>query len=574
MNSPKIGKSASGKPATLWCAVYTRKSTDENLDSGFTSLDSQREYCQAFIKSREPEGWRIYGENYDDPGFSGGNTDRPALKKLISDARMGRFQVVVCYKYDRLSRNTKDFLHILEIFDRYGIAFVSVTQPIDTGSSVGRLMRSILMDFSQFEREMISERTRDKLNAMARKGKRTGGCPILGYDIDPEKKQLAVNPEEAKQAREMFDIYNQTRSLSRTAKNLNEKGWTMKAWVSKKGVRKGGQKFNKANLWYLLQNPLYIGKITHRGEVLPGEHKPIIPEDLFEAVQKLLRANGNGTLSKHIPERKHHFLLRGLVHCASCKTTMTPSSALPQKKGKHYGRFYYYKCLSVIKQDKSACKVRSVAAKALEEYVVKRLEVLSQNQDVVGQIVKESQTMTGQELHIKRDERKRLLAELGKVEIEARNLVSILAEEGPQSPMRPFVTEQLGTLEAKRQELNGRIAVLDVEVRRLESRQVDADVVRRNLGNFLALFGKMTDAERQEIIGILVDKVVYNGENSRVQIALRPLPEAWGDLDALEGCFYDRQRTLPGEDSNLQPSRYKFPFSFLKAWTISSPRKT
>ncbi|PIR19228.1 MAG: hypothetical protein COV48_03160, partial [Elusimicrobia bacterium CG11_big_fil_rev_8_21_14_0_20_64_6] len=153
---------ANDKKPVKWVAIYTRKSTDENLGGDFTSLDSQREYCQAFIKSREAEGWRVFPVDYNDPGFTGGNMDRPGLKHLLSDARQGKFQAVLTYKYDRLSRNTKDFLHVLDIFDKHGIVYVSVTQPIDTGSSVGRLMRSILVDFSQFERELISERTRDK----------------------------------------------------------------------------------------------------------------------------------------------------------------------------------------------------------------------------------------------------------------------------------------------------------------------------------------------------------------------------------------------------------------------------
>ncbi|HAM34587.1 MAG TPA: resolvase [Elusimicrobia bacterium] len=532
------------KEKQLVCAIYTRKSTDENLNSGFTSLDSQREYCQAFIKSREGEGWRLYPEDYTDPGFSGGNINRPALRKLLSDARQGKFQAVVCYKYDRLSRNTKDFLHILDTFDRNGVAFVSVTQPIDTTSSVGRLMRSILVDFSQFEREMISERTRDKMAAMARRGKRTGGSPIIGFDIDRDNKRLRINPAEADQVREMFDSYQLTKSLSKTAKILNEKGYCMKAWVTRKNQARGGQKFNKASLWYLLQNPLYIGKITYRKEVMPGEHEAIIPEDLFQSVQKLLRGNGHGKVNKQVVERTHAYLLRGLVECACCKTTMTPSSALPRKKGKIYGRFYYYKCLSVVKMDKTACQVRSVSAKSLEEFVVKRLELLGENKEVVERIVRQSQEATGQELPLKRDERKRLTAEMGKGELEARNLVGVLASEGPQSTMREFISERLTEFGAKRQENQARLAALDSEIERLERRQIDADVVRKNLGNFLKLFQKLTEKERVEIVGLLVKRVVYDGENSRVKIALRPLPEAWGDLDHLDGGFYDRQRWL------------------------------
>ncbi len=534
------------KPTTLLCAVYTRKSTDENLNTGFTSLDSQREYCQAFVKSREGEGWRVHAEEYNDPGFSGGNMNRPGLRKLLADARARKFQVVVCYKYDRLSRNTKDFLQILEVFDRSGVAFVSVTQPIDTTSSVGRLMRSILMDFSQFEREMIAERTRDKLHAMAQKGKRTGGWPVIGYNIDSENRKLSVNAEEGLCVREMFEAYLRTLSLSQAAQYLNEKGYRMKEWITHSKKRRGGQKFNKASLWYLLQNPLYVGKITHRRQVLPGEHEAIISQEIFDAAQKALRANGNGTKNKHVQERKRDFLLRGLMECATCKTSMTPSSALPRsRRGVSYERFYYYKCLSVVKMNKSACKIRHVSAKSIEEYVVKRLELLSENQEIVEQIVAEAQSTTSQELPIKRDERKRLAAELGKLELQAKSLVMVLADEGPTSSMRSYVRDQLAEIEAKKQESGPRVASLDLEIERLEKRQIDANVVRRNLGNFLKLFAKMSGDERQEMMGLLVGRVIYDGEKSRVRIALRPLPEAWGDLDYLEGVFYDRQTSLP-----------------------------
>ncbi|MBI4370388.1 MAG: recombinase family protein [Elusimicrobia bacterium] len=529
------------KNKTILCAVYTRKSTDENLNAQFTSIDSQREYCEAFIKSREPEGWRVCPETYSDPGFSGGNLDRPGIKKLLVDARHQKFNVVVCYKYDRLTRNTKDFLQILEIFERCGIHFVSVTQPIDTTSPVGRLMRSILMEFAQFEREMISERTRDKLAAMARKGKRTGGFPIIGYDIDKEKKSLVINPDEAVAVQEMFDGYLRTRSLWATAKILDGKGYRVKEWTTHKGRRKGGGRFNRTNLWYLLRNPLYIGKITFRGQALPGEHPGIIPEDIFNKVQEVMNGNGKGRRNKMVESLKHAYILRGLIRCASCGQAMTPHGVLKKNKL----RFFYYRCVSVAKMDRNACAVRSVPAQAIEDFVLKRLGLLSSDEKLIKEIVKKAKVSAEVELPVKRKQRSYFTAEIGKIDAEARNLVSMLGEQGADCPKRTFYEARLDELAARKPEFGEKLALLDKEILELERQEIDAEAVRRYMRNFLTLYEKLGQVEKKEMLCRLVKQVILDGEKSRVRITLKPLPEVWGDLDYLEDRFVYCQSWLP-----------------------------
>lgn len=529
------------KQKLLLCAVYTRKSTDENLNSDFTSLDSQREYCSAFIKSREGEGWRLHPENYTDPGFSGGNLDRPGLKKLVADAQQGKFQIVVCYKYDRLSRNTKDFLHVLEIFDRHGVHFVSVTQPIDTTSSVGRLMRSILVDFAQFEREMISERTRDKLAGMAKKGKRTGGHPILGYNIDQDKKGLFVNREEAKQVLEMFRTYLKTKSLSATARALNERGYCMKRWTARNGNNRGGRHFNKATVFNLLRNPLYIGRIVHCGKVYPGEHKAILPEKLFDAVGALLKKNGNGEVHKNGYEVKHNYLLRGLLRCVSCGSAMTPHACYNRVKK----RFFYYRCISVNKMDKTACKVRSVPAKAVEDHVIRRLSVLSENRGLVQKVVEKARAMSNHDLPVRREERRVQMMELSRTESGLKNLMGHMAQEDPSSPRRTRFLGEMDALMAKEKEVRERLAKLDEEIADLEKRQIDAAVVQRNLANFVKVFERLNDSEKRELMHLLIRHVSYDRERSSLTIALNPLPDLWGDLDHLDSVFVDRQISLP-----------------------------
>lgn len=536
------------KKPVKWCAVYTRKSTDENLGGDFTSLDSQREYCEAFVKSREGEGWRVFPVTYNDPGYSGGNMDRPGLKQLLADARQGRFQAVVTYKYDRLSRNTQDFLQVLDVFDRHGITYVSVTQPIDTGSSVGRLMRSILVDFAQFERELIGERTRDKRAAMAKKGKWAGGHPVLGYDFDRKTKKLVVNKEEVSQALAMFETYMRTKSLSQAARALNAQGIRMKVWTNVEGRRKGGRRFNKANLDYVLRNPVYIGKIRHYENEYDGEHEGIIPEDLFRRVRKQLSANGVKNTSPS--QDKHNFLLRGLVRCGACGQQMTPNFAY--SKGRKY---FYYKCVSVNKLDKSACPTKSVSARELEKIVLDRLAFLGRNRALMEQIVDVAREQTTSNLPGKNQEKVRLVAEIGRIESEVGNIASILAEQGKEAPQYRVLIDKLGQVQSRREQLEAQVQSLDREIADLESRRIDAEVVCRNLQNFGRVFGKLKPERQRELTALLVREVLYAQDKSKIRLTLRPLPDLGFQVEGDKVSFDERQDWLRAKDSNLEPCR-------------------
>ncbi|MFC1521856.1 recombinase family protein [Elusimicrobiota bacterium] len=531
------------KKAPKWCAIYTRKSTDENLDSAFNSLDAQKEYCESFVKSREGVGWKVFPVDYDDGGFTGGNMDRPALKRLVMDAKQGKFQVVVCYKYDRLSRNTKDFLHILEIFDRYNVAFVSVTQPIDTSSSVGRLMRSILMDFAQFERELISERTRDKRAAMAKKGKWHGGYPVLGYDTDPETKSLLVNPKEVKIARAMFEAYLKTKSLSLAAKMLNAKGYRMKEWETKKGIRKGGRKFNKTNLSYMLNNPIYIGMIKHNDSLYDGEHKALVEKDTYNRAQKLLKQNSQKNKSTN--QDKHNFLLRSLLRCSCCGTMMTPNFAY--SKG---AKYFYYKCVAVNKSDKDACKIGSVPAREIEKIVIERIGFLGKNPVVIEEIVKRAQTSSVNQLGPKRQEKSLVSAELGKTESEARNLVAVLAQKGPASEKYKFIMDRVDELEKKRNEIGAKLEKTEMEIQALEQRQINADVIRHNLLSFSRVFNRLSPPKQKELVALMVKEVIYDEEESKIKLTLRPLPDLKWDMDQNKVSFEERLNLLPDRGKN------------------------
>src|SRR5258706_10968734 len=272
------------------CAVYTRKSTDEGLEKDFNSLDAQREAAEAYIQSQRHLGWTLVPQRYDDGGFSGGSLDRPALQSLLRDVEAGYVDAVVVYKVDRLSRSLLDFARLVDRFDQRSVSFVSVTQQFNTTSSLGRLTLNILLSFAQFEREIIGERTRDKMSAARRKGKWVGGTPVLGYDVAPGGGRLVINEKEAVRVWEIFELYRSSRSLSAVITELSRRRWRTKSWRSKPSIDHSGRPFTKASLGRFLTHAVYAGKVEHRGALYTGEHASIVEPAVWEEVNAELRA--------------------------------------------------------------------------------------------------------------------------------------------------------------------------------------------------------------------------------------------------------------------------------------------
>jgi DNA invertase Pin-like site-specific DNA recombinase len=275
------------------CAIYTRKSSEEGLDQTFNSLDAQREACEAYIKSQAHEGWKLVRTAYDDGGFSGGTLERPALQRLLADLGRGLVDVIVVYKIDRLTRSLADFARIVETLDRQGASFVSITQQFNTTTSMGRLTLNVLLSFAQFEREVTGERIRDKIAASKRKGMWMGGNLPLGYDV--EHRQLVVNETEAETVRYLFQKYAELGTVAALQVDLRQRGIVSKVWTSSSGKRRGGLGYSRGALYYLLRNPIYIGRIAHRGASYDGQHPGIVPQDLWEQVQAMLTENRQGT---------------------------------------------------------------------------------------------------------------------------------------------------------------------------------------------------------------------------------------------------------------------------------------
>jgi site-specific DNA recombinase len=349
----------------LRCAIYTRKSTEEGLEQEFNSLQAQREAAQAYIASQRQARWTALPEQYDDGGFSGASLERPALRKLLSAIQAGGIDCVVVYKVDRLSRSLLDFARLMALFEGRGIGFVSVTQEFNTTTSLGRLTLHILLSFSQFEQELIGERTRDKLGAARRKGKWTGGIPVLGYDVDPRGGRLMVNEAEAERVREIFSIGAGAGTLAAALREVQQRGFRTKEWTSKEGQHRVGHSFSESTLRRLLGNVLYKGSICHKGTVYAGEQPALVEGDLWEQVNRQLAIrSAHQQARKHAPQRR---LLSGMLYCGSCGSPMAVTYT-----GQAGQRHSYYVCKTA--RQRQGCKQRPVAASDIEAALARQLE--------------------------------------------------------------------------------------------------------------------------------------------------------------------------------------------------------
>ena len=352
-------KTGSAKPVR--CAIYTRVSTDQGLEQDFNSLDAQYDASQAYIRSQAHAGWTLLRAKYDDGGFSGGNTDRPALQRLLEDVRAGKIDVIVVYKVDRLTRSLADFAKLVELFDEHNVSFVSVTQQFNTTTSMGRLTLNVLLSFAQFEREVTSERIRDKIAASKRKGLWVGGMAPLGYDTKDRK--ITVNEAEAERVRTIFRSYLKLGSLNLLMADLRKQGIVTKVRTLKSGETVGGIPFTRGPLAHLLRNRFYVGEVVFKGEVLAGEQPAIVDRDLFDAVQAKLTEQVNNHKTTRM---KSEALLAGRIF-DDRGNRMTPSHV--RKRGIKYR--YYLSSALLQGQPSGPDRSRRVPAAEIEALVIR-----------------------------------------------------------------------------------------------------------------------------------------------------------------------------------------------------------
>jgi site-specific DNA recombinase len=498
------------KPTTR-CAIYTRKSSEEGLDQEFNSLDAQREAAEAYIASQKTEGWTALPDRYDDGGYSGGSMERPALDRLLRDINAGKIDCVIVYKVDRLSRSLMDFARIMETFERHNVSFVSVTQHFNTSHSMGRLTLNILLSFAQFEREIIGERIRDKLAAQARKGKWTGGVPVLGYDVDRSgpSPHLIVNPKEAAHVREMFRMYIQEASLLPVVKELASRGWSNKRRVTKKGHQLGGRPFDKSTLHQLLTNPIYTGKTRYKDELHAGEHERIIDQDLFDKVQHQLKLNGR-TGGMEV-RNKYGALLRGLLRCKSCGTAMTHTFC-----GKSKRNFYrYYRCTHAIKNGHDICSAGSLPAAEIERVVIDEVRGLAKDEALLAQVLADAHATINTELTAVRRERDDLHRQRKHHHDELQRLVA-------SGKTTTEVTAQIADLHERLLAVDQRLPELESRIAELECQTVSQAEARAVFDDFDSLWQSLIPREQARLLKLLIASVEYDGEVGTVSVTFRP----------------------------------------------------
>ncbi len=355
MNKPVVRK--------LRCAVYTRKSTEEGLEMEFNSLDAQRQACEAYIASQRAEGWLLVPDRYDDGGYSGGNLERPALKRLMADIEARRIDIVVVYKIDRLTRALMDFAKLIDVLDRNAVTFVSVTQSFNTTTSMGRLTLNVLLSFAQFEREVTGERIRDKFAASRKKGMWMGGWAPLGYNISDRK--LVINAAEAANIRFIFERFARLGSVTKLIPMLAAEGINAKS----------GKPVEKGYLYRIITNPVYVGEAVHKGTAYPGQHKAIIDRALWHRVQDILKESPRKRAAKC--RARTPALLKGLIFGPS-GSAMTPSHT--RRDGKLYR---YYVSMDVLKRGAEPSAVSRIAAGDVERAVIDQLRAILRAPEII-----------------------------------------------------------------------------------------------------------------------------------------------------------------------------------------------
>ena len=467
-------------------AIYTRKSVTDGLDQEFNSLDAQRQAIEAYVASQAGLGWKAIAKRYDDGGYSGASIERPAFQELLADIEARRVDVVCVYKIDRLSRSLRDFSKLIDLFERNNVAFVSTTQQFSTASSIGKLTLNVLMSFAEFEREVISERVRDKLQATRRRGQWTGGRPILGYDV--LAKRLVVNEPEAAQVRQIFRLYLDTGSLRAVLAELTTRGWTNKDLRTQTGREIQGKAFSKGTLHGLLTNEVYAGQMRVRDGVVQGQHEPIIEAAVFTEVQERLR--GNATHGGAHVRNKTNALLRGMVRCGRCG-----SPFLHTFTTRGNTRYRFYICSKAHNEGIAACPDTRVPAATLESFVAEQLGAIGRDPDLTSRVCASMPTVQTERARELRDERRAL-------DVERRRATA----RGDEA--------ELQRIAAKAGELDAELALLDGAL-------TTPAKIRAALASFGDVWRQLATPEQERILRLLVAGITYHPDTREIEIDLR-----------------------------------------------------
>jgi len=495
-------------PAVTRCAIYCRQSVEERGGNGFGSLEAQREKGEAYVTLFSDKHWEMVPTDYSDSGFSGSTLDRPALTCLRGDVAAGKIDCVVVYRSDRLSRSIRDFLELMEEFERQGVTFVSVSEQFDTSTPAGRMQRNMLLTYAQYERELIAERTRDKVCAARTKGKFTGGGLILGYDRHPEGGRLVVNQTEARRVRKIFRLFEEHPSLVDTIQELNHRGWTLKKWTTKAGSEYGGGPFDVHSLRRMLSNHAYIGKVNFRGTVYDGEHDAIVDQETWDRVRELLQ---NGRKGPRRPSSRTTSLLAGILRCSACDAAMTPTYS---QKGRV--RYRYYVCTKAHLRGWDSCPTRSVSAKKIEAFVIDKIRGIGLDPELVSRTAVEATKQLAARKSELETEAKGIRCELEKAHIALRNTLKAVPPKGNRGH------QDAAAQEDAIRSLEDRLRMLDEELTAIEDRRINPDDLRAALASFDPVWTHLEPTAQAKVMQLLIERIDYDGSTGNLAISFRP----------------------------------------------------
>jgi len=482
------------------CAIYTRVSTDNQAEKEYNSCEAQEERIKSYIKSQDELS--LY-KIYSDPGYSGANIERPALGRMLKDIVDGKIDCVLCYKIDRLTRSPKDFYTLIELFENQGVSFISITEHFDTATPSGRLLRNIMLTFAQFERELATERTKDKMYQRAKKGMWNGGTVPYGYKN--ENKKLVINPEESKFLKEMFKIYIETKSLAETRRRINKKYKTRK-----------GKKFSTTTVDNILRNPLYYGKLPYKGNLYDGIHKPIITKGMFLKAQSFRKRR-----YRRKTKIDHVYFLQGLLKCSECGSTMTPTYTKNKHKDGITPRYTkYYRCTKTYKHEWDSCNIKSVNADRIEDFVIEKLKEISKEEKTINKIVERENKNDELKINPLKKQEKEKIEELRVVGNKLQNLIDILSEVGIER--FPSLRKEIGNLENKKKVLKFDLEGIQLSIQKEEKEKFETKIVLENLKDFSKKIGEISPRERPQLFQSLIKSISYGLDEIALDIFYMP----------------------------------------------------
>ncbi len=508
-------------PSPTRCALYTRVSSRSQVDKDYNSLETQRERLEAYCRSQD--NFEIH-RVYEDGAYSAETLNRPALQQMLQDIRAGKVNCVLAYKIDRLTRSVKDFHLLMDFFDKFGVKFVSITQSLDTQHPMGRLLRNILLDFAQFEREMTADRIRDKMHQRAQKGLWNGGAVPYGYRN--ENRRLVRHEEEAARIQFLFETFANRPSLAHLRAELSRRGWLTRA----------GLPWTKSVLSYVLSNPIYVGRLPYASTTFAAQHEQLVPEALFNKVQTLTRQRERVRSSLRRP-----FLLKGLLLCSDCGSTMTPHYVQKRRKDGSIHRVPYYRCTRTMKYDNRACRIKHLNADQAEAFVVRSVCDLSQNEAALEATLDELNRNDRAKVEPLEKEARHIKARLDELDAEVDRFVQALAK-GTIAVDR--LEQEMRRREADKAVLASQYAELQRKVNEVSASDYNAEVVKRNLREFRRVFDQLTPTEQTEALQCILKQIAVAPDKLTLEVF---------ELSDFAQGSQKRSEWCPGQDSNLGP---------------------